>query len=264
MRREHRGRVLAAAMLVVLAQPAAAVEADAEKIQACMRANIPKTLQIKEVELTATDRTGGERTLRGKLYGTNEDGKLRAMLRIGAPVDLAGAGYLLREGKKPGTDEMYVYVPALNKVRRITGASVDGSLWGTDLSYSDVKQIQNAFAGAATKLEGNAAIEASPVRVISFQPSAAEGTRYTTIRAWVDQKTCVPLKVEFHEGATVRKRMTVAPRDLKQAGAYWYASDLLMSDVKGGTKTRVKVLGVTSDKDLADRYFNPSTFYVGN
>ena len=257
-------RLVVAGLLLALSTVAVAAE-DPAKIQSCMRANIPQTVQIKEVELTATDRSGGGRTLRGKLYGTNEDNKLRAMMKIGAPADLAGAAYLLREGKKPGSDEMYVFVPSLQKTRRITGASVDGSLWGTDLSYSDVKQIQNAFGDSVPTMEPAATLEGATVHVMSFKPAAADGTRYSLIRAWVDQKTCVPLKVEFHEGSGVRKRMTVAPKDLQQSAAgHWYASDLTMADLKGGTRTRVKVIGVTSDKDLADRYFNPSTFYIGS
>src|SRR3546814_18541356 len=71
-------------------------------------------------------------------------------MRISAPGDLAGASYLLRE--RDNGDEMYVYIPALSKVRRVSGAAVDGSLWGTDLSFADVKQLGNAFGGSDPKM----------------------------------------------------------------------------------------------------------------
>ena len=38
-------------------------------------------------------------------------------------------------------------------VRRITGGQLDGQLWGTDLSYNDLKQLQNAFSGSQVTLE---------------------------------------------------------------------------------------------------------------
>ena len=51
------------------------------------------------------------------------------------------AAYLVREASDPGKEEeMYVYLPALQKVRRITGAMKDSSLFGTDLSYSGPKR----------------------------------------------------------------------------------------------------------------------------
>src|SRR3546814_2887707 len=83
---------------------------------ACMRANIPKTLTVKDVQLDASDANGRTRTMKGKLYATRDDDKLRAVIRISAPGDLAGASYLLRE--RDNGDEMYVYIPALSKVRR--------------------------------------------------------------------------------------------------------------------------------------------------
>jgi hypothetical protein len=252
------------AVLFALPAVVQAAEPTVEQVQACMRDNIPKTVQIKELEVTATDRTGGSRTLRGRLYGTTEGDRLRAMMKILEPADLAGASYLLRESRSAGNDEMYVFIPALSKVRRITGAAIDGSLWGTDLSYSDVKQIQNAFSGASARLEAPATIEQRSVHVMSFVPPKDQETRFTLIRAWVDRDSCVPLKVEFVEGSQAVKRLTVKPGDIKQSGKHWYASDAVMSDLRQGTSTRVRVLGVTNDAKVADRYFNPSTFYVGN
>lgn len=240
---------------------AAAGDPVVDKILDCMRANVPETTQIKEVQLTARDRGGGERTLKGRLFGMKENGKVRVMVRIEAPPDLARAAYLVREGDK--ADEMYVYVPSLNKVRRITGASVDGSLWGTDLSYNDIKQLQNAFAGGSIKAEGVQQIENRPVTVLYFTPRAQDQTRYSAVRSYVDQQSCVPLKVEFIEGKDVRKRMTVAAKDIKQGGKHWYAQEAQMVDVKDNTQTWVKILGVTNDAQLANRFFNASTFYIG-
>jgi hypothetical protein len=239
----------------------AAADAELDKILGCMRANIPPTVRIQTVEVTAFDRTGGERTLRGRLFGMREDGKVRIMLRIDAPVDLAGASYLVREN--PPADEMYLYLPSVNRVRRITGAALDGQLWGTDLSYNDFKQIQNAFSGTAVTREPDTQVEQRPAYAVSFKPNKEDQTRFTKIRALVDKQSCVALSVEFIEPAGVRKTVTVHPKDLKQSGPHWYASEADVRDVKNQTHTRVRVIGVTAADKLASRYFNPQSFYVG-
>lgn len=254
-------RRLAALCLILCARPAAADEA-LDQVVSCMRANIPRSLQIKEVELIATDRTGGVRELRGRLYGMREDDRLRSMVKIASPADLAGAAYLLRE--KADGDEMYVYVPALQKVRRITGVGVDGTLWGTDLSYGDLKQLNNAFAAGQTRLDGTGELAGRPVHLLTSLPTPGETTRFAQIKVWVDQKTCVGLRAEFLEGDTVRKRLDVDPASLRQSGPHWYPGEALMSDLKEGTKTRLRVLGLSSDVDLPGRHFNPSTFYLGS
>lgn len=245
----------------LLAAPAYAGPAE-DKLMSCMRANIPKTLRIQEFDLTATDRAGASRLLRGKLFAKREDEKLKSMLRLVAPADVSGASYLLLEGDK--ADQMYVYLPALNKVRRINGASSDGPLFGTDLSYADIKQVNNAFSGSAPTLEASEKIDGRAVKRISVVPHAETGSRYSRIRAWVDEASCVAIKAEFLEGETVRKRLLSPAASLTKSGAYWYAAEATMSDLKEGSHTTLKVTGVKSGEEVANRYFDSRNFYVGN
>jgi len=254
--------VRAAGLAWLMLAPGVAAAADVAKITECMRANVPQTVRIQTVEVAARDRTGGERLLKGRMFGTRENDRVRVMLRIEAPPDLSGAAYLVREADP--ADEMYMYLPSVNKVRRITGGAMDGKLWGTDLSYNDLKQIQNAFSAGTTVAEADGQIEGRPVHVLRFTPRAQEPSRYATVRAHVDQKTCVALRVEFFEGGSVRKEATVPAKSLKQSGKLWYASEALMRDLKDGTQTTVRVLGVTSGDKLSSRYFNPTQFYLGN
>lgn len=252
-------------LLALLFWPLAAIADDAtiDEINRCMRANIPQTVRIQNFTITAWDRVGGQRTLKGKLYGTREKDRVRVMMRIEGPPDLAGAAYLVREGET--ADEMYLYLPAIQKVRRITGAALDGQLWGTDLSYNDVKQLQNAFAGSSASVEAAVApYEGREVHALSFTPRAEDGTRYRSVRTLVDKKTCVALKVDFVEPAGIRKVMSVDPANLKQSGPHWYSSTAEIKDLKNGTRTRVVVTGVSAGDKLAGRYFVPQTFYLGN
>lgn len=255
--------------LLLLALPAwadpAGDKAAVEKVLQCMRANVPPTLRIQEIELQATDRAGANRTMRGKLFAMRDKGLLRAMVHIAEPTDLAGAAYLVREtASDDHADEMYMFLPAMNRVRRITGASADGSFLGTDFSYNDVKQIENAFGDNDGKLEKPEQIEQHPVYVITFKPKPDQSSRYSLLRAWVDQKTCVALKVDFFEGDVPRKELSAPVSAIQQSGNYWYLSQALMQDLKDHTSTRLKVVGVSSGTDLATRYFDPHSFYLGN
>lgn len=240
-----------------------AAEPTLDEITGCMRGNIPQTVRIQQVEITSWDRGGGERRMKGKLFGTREKERARVMMRIEAPADLAGAAFLVRETEK--SDETFLYLPAVQKVRRIMGGQMDGQLWGTDVSYNDLKQLQNAFAGSEVTLEAAPApYEGRPVHALSFTPRAEDGSRYTSVRTLVDRKTCVALKVDFVEPSGVRKVLTVAPADLKQSKDHWYAARAEISDLKNGTHTRVVVTGVSSGDKLAGRYFSPQSFYLGN
>lgn len=248
-------------ILLALAISLPAQADEMQQIFDCMRANIPQTLRIQDIVLDATDRSGGTRSLRGRLYAKREQGLVRVMLRVSEPSNIAGAAYLVRESGQR-EDDMYVFLPAVNRVRHVTGNFANGSLLGTDFSYAEVKLLQNAFTGAAARLEAPDKIDKRPVHVLLLRPAKTEGAPYSSMRIWVDQKTCVALKAEFYNGDTPRKRLTAPVAALKQADNFWYVSDMEMRDLKEGTYTTLKVNGVSGDVDLGNRPFNPNAFYI--
>lgn len=244
------------------AQAASPAPNPEQKILACMRANIPPTLRIQEFQISSADRKGEKRLLSGRLFALREGELLRAMLKLTSPADLNGAAYLIREGKK--SDEMYVFLPALNRTRRIMGGAGDGPLFGTDLSYADIKQLQNAFGGSAIKVLGSQKLDGRTTTMLSAQPTAESESRYAQINAWIDNISCLPMKVEFLEGKTIRKRLEAPASAIAKASDYWYLSESTMTDLKLGTKTQLKVTGVKSGEDLAKRYFDTRNFHLGN
>jgi hypothetical protein len=259
-------RVLIALWLAGFLASSAAWAADTpESITACMKSNVPDSLQVREFELTATDKTGGTRTLAGRLHARLEKGKLYAMMRVTAPSDMRDAAYLVRESDTAGKDEeMYVYIPAMQKVRRVTGGMKDNSLFGTDLSYSDVKQISYALSGNKLKIERTEKLEDRPAWVLSMAPDVSAGARFDKVFAWIDQKSCMVLKAEFQQLGVVRKRFTSSAKYLAQSGPHWYVTQGRIEDLQEKTSTTMKITDLLSDKDLADRLFNPRAFYLGN
>ncbi len=250
-------------MALVLCCSTAALAGPAEdKLMACMRANIPATLRIQEFQLQSVDRKGNKRLLMGKLFAKRDGELLRAMLKLTAPADLKDAAYLVREGEK--ADEMYVFLPAFNKTRRIIGGAGDGPLFGTDLSYADIKQVQSAFTGAGVNIEAHEQLDGRSVTVMALTPTRQSGSRYTRIKAWIDDVSCVAMKVDFLEGSTTRKQLLAPASAITKAGNYWYVSDTTMTDLKLGTKTQLKITGVKSGEDVANRYFDPHNFFLGN
>lgn len=264
MRAYEAVKVALAALTMLLASGAYAAVPSVAEIESCMRANVPAAMQVREFSLNSIDKNGGERNLRGRLFAARENGQLRSMMKIEMPLDLRGAAYLLREGKPGEQDAMYVFLPALNKTRRIVGGTQDAPLFGTDISYADVKQIHGAFVGGAIELEKTEVYENRESYVLMLRPDAQQQSQFSGIRSWVDKQSCVPLKAEFINEQQVRKRYTVKPADLKQAGPHWYASKALMEDIGGGTRTQIELSGVKSLESLANNYFNPRSFQLAN
>lgn len=238
-----------------------------EKVLACMQANVPAALRVQEVEFATTDGKGVTSALKGRLYAEREQDasgvrRVRAMLKLSAPQNLAGAAYLIREKDGDTRDGMYVYLPSVKRVRRVTGSFADGGLMGTSFSYADFKLLQNTFGDAQVTLEGTGeSIEKRTTHLLSVRPADPAETSYSHVRIWVDDRTCVPLKAEFHENGVVRKTLVTPARALQPSGQQWYPSVVEMTDRKDGTHTVLRVQGVAPQEKLSGAYFDPATFY---
>lgn len=254
---------LLAGMLCGLAAQSAAISADTtlERMLDCMRANVPRTVQVRDIMLEAMDAQGSKRRLSGRLYAVREEGRLNAMIRLDAPADLAGAAYLSRE--RPAGDELYLYMPALQKVRRLTGASADEALWGTDFSVGDLRQIGAAFSAGTVTAGPSATLDGRDVQRLTVRPDPGTRTRFDLIELWVDRESCVTLRADFQRAGKLRKQLTASPAVLQRSGTHWYAEELLVRDLELGSQTRLNVTGVRSDASIPGHVFNPRTFYIG-
>jgi hypothetical protein len=242
----------------------APVSPDAVKIMECMRANVPSQLTIGALELTVFDRTEGSRTLKGRLFTRKEkSGLMHASLHIDAPVEFKGAAYLVQETDDYLRDGMFVYLPGVKRVRRITGTFADASLMGTNFSYFDFKQMENAFGDLRPMVEGLQEVNGRPTRVLRFEALPGAETQYTIVRAWIDQQACVAVRGEFFSGNKLIKQLSSPPGSLKQAGSTWYVSEIEMRDPSAGTRTLLRIGKLDSAKDPAAIYFDPNSFFLG-
>ena len=229
-----------------------------DEIRACLTANLPRAARIQTIEMTSWDRTGGQRTLKGRVFAARDRDQPRLMARVDFPRDVAGTSVLVREAD-PKT-EVYVYLPSYKRVRRLYGTSTSGKLWGTDFSYDEFRRISNAFTDTDLELAGAGQYEGRDAHVLTLT-ARPELQQRETVRVLVDRQTCVPLQAEFENAGSVRKRMTVPVAALRQAGRGWYAGEMLLQDLGAGTRTRVKVIGVTPAEKLSAGYFNPALFH---
>lgn len=254
-------------LAVLLFSTAALADADLDRVLACARANAPPDARMQQVELTSSDRSGGKRTLRGRLLSRNERSpagdRVRALLKLDEPADLAGSAYLMIEGANPLQDGLYMYLPAIGRARRVSGTSADGPLLGTHFSYYDFRQMQAAFADSEALLEDPELLDQRQTHVLSFSPPQGSGSRYSVIRVWVDQQTCVPLKAEFRDGLTMVKVLTVPAAALRQSAKRWFATEVRMTDLEEGGTSVLRILGTAAGVEIPANAFDPATFYLG-
>jgi hypothetical protein len=228
----------------------------ADQIRECMNRNLPEKSSIQDVVMETFDRVGGSRSFDAKIYWQRgEEGLQKLKLRVEAPPDLRGAAYLALE--RPEATDMFSYLPEVGRVRRIHPRSLGGSLFGTEFTYEDFQQMQNFGAGATLERLPDSQVNERPTYVLAAHPGESTESTYERVVSFVDQATCVALKMEFFEGGAEPKRRLLAdPSSLKEEGGVWVPQQLTMKNLRDGGETRVEVKKIEMDVEIPDRQFS--------
>lgn len=253
-------------LLLGVASPVLAMD-DVAAVAECLRANLPTSLRVQEVGFDTTMRDGSKRSISGRLYAQREADpgrdELRMSLRIEAPDAYAGAAYLLRESADRPSEGMYVYLPAVRRVRQVSGSFADGPLLNTDFSYREFRLLFGSLGGAQLHLAEPETLDGYHALVLEVTPPDDATTRYTRIRLWLDPKSCLPLRGDFHEGKTLRKRFEARPNAQRQSAAGdHYLAVSRMEDLVEKSYTDLRVVGVDLEEPIPPQVFDPEGFYL--
>jgi len=231
---------LASAALGV-AERKPASDSTAEDINACVRQNFPDASMVQSVSMVMTDSQGSERKLEAEMFWEKDPATelSHVLLSFENPPELRCAAVLVRE-KKPEND-MFMFVPELGKVRRITNRMVSGNMMGTTFSYDDFSRLQGMISNLETERLADDQVSGHPVFVTQSRPTP--GSEYDSIRSLIDQETCVPLRVEFYPQGAEKpaKVLTVDRAKVSAKKSHWIPREIQLEDLAGSTSTRLVV-----------------------
>jgi hypothetical protein len=241
------------ALLLLLSTHTMAVEIPAE-IEACMKRNLPASTSMQSIELRARDRGNYEQVMHADVFWKRRGEETSSvMMHFSEPVDIRGARFLIKQQEPQ--NEMYIYMPGLFKVRRVTSRKISSSVMGTDFSYEDFERLHGVLTDLRLEQFPDDVVSGRPVYVLNSYPDETSG--YVKIASYIDKQTCVVLKTELYEsGHQLRKLMTIDPAALKKTGDIWYPAELLMKDLREKTETRLLVRNIKTDAILDDSLFD--------
>lgn len=195
------------------------------------------------------DRGGGRRTrVLSMLRCDEEDGKQRYYLYFHQPGDVRGVALLV--WKYPAKDDdRWIFMPALDLLRRVSANDKQSSFVGSDFTYEDIsgrdlgderrRLLGDGTAGGRACYQ----VESTPLRV----------SGYARRLSWIDQQNWLPLKEEYfdRQGKAVRVYESDEVRNIT-AGEHSYPTVMArtMRDVRSGRQTQVTFTSVTYDLGL--------------
>ena len=178
------------------------------------------------------------------------------LIRFIEPEDIAGTG-LLSLDKATGKSEQWLYLPALDRVRRISGDRKGGRFVGSDLYYEDLQERKPTED--RHRILGNETINGVACVILESIPVDPDSSVYLKRVSWIDPKTLLALRMDSFEkdDATPSKRWLLIAKKKNQG--YWTVTDSRVIDLASGHETRLVVETALYDRKLPATLFNSQT-----
>lgn len=251
-----------AAVMLALAAAAGARADDArailDKVKQLNQTARKWTDRDQRLQLTVVSRRGdaAHRDLQvwTKRYG---DDASRSLMFFHAPPQVQGIGFLQWIAPHE-PDRQWLYLPALKRVRQISGGARTESFAGTDFSYEDLSIMQDVLEWgddrAAARVLGEETIDGHAADIIELAPTPAAEVSYGKIRLWLSRDDQLVRKYELVD-SDGQLAKTLVLSDVRQAGTIPAAHHFEMRNERSGSHTTVDITALRYDSGLSDDLF---------
>ena len=253
--------ILGAALVLLLAGLAAGQEESAGQPQAPSARQIIERSQLAfyyqgddmkaDIAMELIDKAGGKRmrVMTMLRRDQTEGGNQKYFIYFHEPGDVRRLTFMV--WKYPDKeDERWIFIPAVDLVRRIAADDKRASFVGSDFTYEDVSGRDPA-ADTHTLL-GEARLQERDCFLIQSVPLAP--TEYTRRLVWIDQETLLPMQEEYYDIQNELFRVFTADRI--EELAFPTVTRRTMTNVKTGHRTEVTYRSVSYNLGLKDEDFS--------
>jgi outer membrane lipoprotein-sorting protein len=203
----------------------------------------------------------GRKRQRTMLSYSRDYGKDRKnIMYFQEPADVKGTGFLSWEYDNPSKDDdRWLFLPALKKVRRISGSSKNDYFMGSDFTYDDMG-ARSVEDDTHTLLKEEQ-IDKRNCWVIRSVPRDKRSL-YSSVIRWIDKETLLPVKAEyFNQGKTLLKVLKL--EDCRLQNGIWTAFKWVMDNRQRKHQTVLEIKTMEYDTGIKDSMFRVSTLERG-
>lgn len=171
-------------------------------------------------------------------------GELQQLIYFKGPENVNRIAYLVHKNAKKD-DDRWLYLPALDIVKRIDPSNKRTSFVGSHAFYEDI-------SGRSLLEDTHALVKTTEnFHVIINVPKDPKKTEFTSYKTWVDRKTFMPVKTEYidKEGGAYR---VIEALDVREIQGYPTIVRYRVQDLVEGGNTMFVVKEAEYDTGLGD------------
>ncbi len=171
----------------------------------------------------------------------------RYLVLFSRPADVRGTVFLVQK-KTRADDDRWLYLPALDLVKRIAASDKRTSFVGSHFLYEDIsgRRIEEDRHRLMPSDGEHYIVENTPK-----DPGSVEFVSWTV---WINKSNFIPMKMEYkNKKGEVFRRIEALKVEVQ--GGYPTVTKMKVSDLAGGGHTTVQFRHISYDLDLPDNVF---------
>ncbi|TKG97461.1 outer membrane lipoprotein-sorting protein [Puteibacter caeruleilacunae] len=206
--------------------------------------------RYSEMTMKLINKRGRERVRKVKSYSMDIGVDKKTIMFFDYPGDVKGTGFLTWDYDQIGKDDdKWLYLPAMKKTRRISGASAKKDYFmGTDFTYDDMGS-RNVDEDEH-KLLREETIDGHNCWVVE---STSKDSRdiYSKKISWIRKDCLVAVKVEYYDKLDKLHRKLILS-EINKINGFWMAQKLHMENVQTMHQTTLLIEHPKFNIDLAE------------
>lgn len=259
--RSRRTFLLATTLAVLLGAGAASAAPTAEEImkQDFLASKVGDSTQDATFRLFNAQgqervrETTGETKL---LPGTTDN---RRVVVFNSPADIRGTKTLLVE-HSGADDDIWIYLPAMKKVRRLVASNKKDSFVGTDFSYGDVigHKVED-WSHKLVREEKFGGFDCWVIESTPKTPQVADTSGYSKRISWIDKRSYVAVRTDIfdRQGAFLKRLTQQDVQEVDPKNHRWQPMRLIAENAQTNHKTIIELKNFKANVGVSDAAFTP-------
>ena len=172
------------------------------------------------------------RQLRLKVIEVDGDGD-RTLFVFDRPRDVKGTAFLVHS-RKEGSDDQWLYLPALKRVKRISSSKQSGSFMGSEFSYEDMGAVEvEKYTHKFLREEACGKYRCS----VSERVPVSKDSGYSRQLVWRDKEELRTIQVQFFDRRNKHLKTMVVEGYKKFLDRFWRGNKITMTNHLTGKST---------------------------
>ncbi len=208
--------------------------------------------------LTISDGKGNQRVRKfSSAQKTDASKKVTKMvMRFLEPADVKGTGILTFDYEDKD-DDMWLYMPALRKVRRIVSSEKTKNFMGSEFTNSDI--TKPSMTDYTYKILGSESlgVECWKIESVPATKEISDAYGYSKKISWIGKADYTARKTEFYDldGKLLKVMMTDKVKLLDEKNKKYQPVDISMDNKRNGRLSRFVIEKVVFNPDVKEEYF---------